>query len=365
MLNSEVLKSYFEQSELSLAYMEEKVSPNFLKFLTGEKQPSYQQLVKIAKQFDIPVGLLLLNKPVAEPTAKLKFRTINSEYLAKQSPELRDTILEMQDKQDFLKEEIDTSLDFVGKFSTKSNYFEVANYIKQKLGLGNFPYLKKGNYFKFLRSKVDQLGVFVFLNGKVKDNSHRTLNVDEFRGFVLVDKEVPIIFINQRDSKNGQVFTLIHELVHLFIGESEILGTQSTERDYDKTEAFVNKVTAEILVPNSVFREMVDQQGQDLDLLAKYFRVSKFVVVRRLKDNHYISAKDYNRLVSELNLELTRYVQKKSSGGNYHNNLNYRIDHNFFKYVEGALNNQKISYTDAFNLVGVGYKGYQALKESR
>lgn len=365
MLNSKVLKSYFEQSELSLAYMEEKVSPNFSKFLTGEKQPSYQQLVKIAKQFDIPVGLLLLNKPVAEPAAKLKFRTINSEYLAKQSPELRDTILEMQDKQDFLKDEIDTSLDFVGKFSTKSNYLEVANCIKQELNLGASPYLKGGNYFNFLRNKVDQLGVFVFLNGKVKDNSHRTLNVDEFRGFVLVDKEAPIIFINQRDSKNGQVFTLIHELTHLFIGESEILGTQSIERDYDKTEAFVNKVTAEILVPNSVFREMVEQQGQDLDVLAKYFRVSKFVIARRLKDNRYISAKDYNRLVSELNLELTKYVQKKSSGGNYHNNLKYRIDRNFFKYVEGALNNQKISYTDAFNIVGVGYKGYQALRESR
>lgn len=366
-MNKQVLNDYFKESGLSLAQMEKKVSPNFAKFLTGEKNPSNNQLIKIAKQLDIPLGLLLLDRTVEKPISKLKFRTINSEYKIKHSTELNDTIAEMQEKQNFLKSQIDTDLDFVGKFSLSDNYLDVVRFIRQKLDF-TFDFnrkIKRDNYFKFLREKISRIGVFVFLNGKVKDNSHRPLNIDEFRGFVLLDKKAPIIFINQRDSKNGQIFTLIHELTHLLIGDEEILGRQDPYSDYDKIEAFVNKVTAEFLVPNDQFKRIY-MTNKDVSSLANVFKVSRYVIVRRMLDDRFISLDRYRKYVTGFNNELKHFNDlnnHKGSGGDYGKNLNFRMDHTFFRYVENALNSQEISYTDAFNIIGVGYKGYHALKE--
>lgn len=295
----------------------------------------------------------------------MKFRTINSEFKAKSSTELNDTISEMQEKQDFLKDQIDSTLNFVSKFSIKDSYKMVVKFISEKLNLQPRFYLEtsKNNYFKFLRSKVNELGVFVFLNGKIKDNTHRPLNIDEFRGFVLLDNKAPIIFINQKDTKNGQVFTLIHELTHIFIGDEEILDQQDAVKNYDKTEAFVNKVTAEILGPEADFKEIISLKNNIQDL-ADYFRVSKYVIVRRMRDLKVISTKEYRKIVLTLNSEFLKYKNlssSKSEGGDYRNNLNFRVDYNFFQYVENALNNQSISYIDAFNIIGVGYKGFKNL----
>lgn len=362
MTNSTLFK-YYEKSGLSLDYMENKVSSNFSKFLSGEKVPSFNQQIKIAKEFDIPVGLLLLDKPIAQHVPDLKFRTINSESITARSPELTDTIKEMQEKQDFLKSEVDYELDYIGKFSTKSNYKVVAQYLRELLDIEK-DYYKKVAYnkqVKFLRSRINDIGVFVFFNGKVKDNTHRSLSLSEFRGFVLLDKKAPIIFVNQKDTKNGQVFTLIHELTHLLIGDEEILGQQSLEKDYDSTEAFVNKVTAEVLVPGDIFLQEYEVV-QDISELAKLFKVSRYVIARRMLDYKKLTKKQYLNIVSNLTEEYLNSKKSKHSSGNYKNNVNFRIDKNFFKYVENALNDRKISYTDAFNIVGVGYKGFQNLK---
>lgn len=349
--------------------MREKVSPNFNQFLSGEKEPTYNQLVKIAKQLDIPVGLLLINKSVSKPIPELKFRTINSDHLANPSNYLLDTINETKEKQIFLRSQIEDQLDFIGKFSIKENYLTVADSIRNRLFLEKTYYksIKRSNQFNFLRNKINELGVFVFLNGKVKDNPRKKLNLREFRGFVLSDRKAPIIFINQQDDLNGRIFTLIHELTHLFInGDDEILGSQSLDREFDKTEAFVNRVTAEILVPNDDFLNEC-QANKNIDVLSGKFKVSRFVIARRLLDNNFISHAEYKKIIAKLMKSYEEHKkrerQQKKDGGNYKNNLKFRIDKMFINYVENALNNQQISFTDAYNIIGVGYKGYKYLTE--
>lgn len=362
-MNNQVLRSYFEESDLTVDQMSKKVSSNFPKFLTGERTPSYNQLLKIAKQLDIPLGLLLLDNTVNVSIPDLKFRTINSEYKSKKSLELLDTINEMEDKQTFLKEQIDTSLSFIGKFSIENDYMEVVDFIRNQLNLNVvFEQVKDRNsYFKLLRDRINRLGIFIFLNGKIKDNSHRSLNIDEFRGFVLLDNKAPIIFINQKDTKNGQIFTLVHELVHLLIGDEEILGNQNIQRDYDRVEAFVNKVTGEILVPALDLKASYNNT-EEIQTLADKFKVSRYVIIRRLLDSKLISKAKYQGYVLKFDNEFKKLPNKKS-GGDYSRNLNFRMDRNFFKYVQSALNSQKITYTDAFDIIGVGYKGYQKLKK--
>lgn len=364
-MNNTILKYYFDKSGLPLDLMNNKVSPNFSEFLSGKKKPTFNQLEKIAKLFDIPVGLLLINKAVNKDIAKLKFRTINSDAISSKSTELMDTISEMQEKQDFLKSQIDYELDYIGKFTIKSNYLDVAHYIRNLLDLKKDYYLhvNQHNQLRFIRGKINHVGVFVFFNGKIGDNTHRSLSIDEFRGFVLSDKKAPIIFINQKDTKNGQVFTLIHEFTHLLINDNEILGQQHYLKNYDPVETFVNKVTAEILVPQDELLAMYEHE-QDINSLATTFKVSRFVIARRLFDIKKINHKEYTKLINEFTSEFenVKKNQTESSGGNYRNNLKFRIDRNFFKFVENALNRREISYTDAFNIIGVGYKGYEALK---
>ena len=264
-------------------------------------------------------------------------------------------------KQDFLREEVESELHFVGKFSIDADYMEVANSIRETINIP-ISYFEgiQGAHFTYLRKKINEAGVFVFLNGKVKDNTHRPLDLNEFRGFVLSDKKAPIIFINQIDSKNGQTFTLIHELVHLFLNENEIFNVIETkEYSYDPIEYFVNKVTAELLVPK---KHLLNESNKEIDELSKKYGVSKFVIARRFYDLRVITKEKYNSLILELNKELENIPEKRtSSGGNYNNNLNFRMDKPFVSYIENAINSSKISYTDAFSLLGVGYKGFKTL----
>ena len=363
-MNTAVLNYYFEKSGLSKEFIEHKVSKRFGQFLTGERTPSFNQLSEMAKHFRIPLGVLLSDEVIPEKKIEIPFRTVNSEFIGEPSRELRDTIEEMNSKQAFLKEERLPELDFIGSFSMDDDAMVVAQAVREILGLRKnyFEKVKKEEVFKFLRGKISRVGVFVFTNGKFQDNTHRLLDPKEFRGFVLSDKEAPIIFINQADTKNAQVFTLVHEFVHLLLGEEEILGQTPLESEYDEVEAFVNKVTAEVLVPADLLKMRYDEHPS-IDALASIFKVSRFVIARRLLDLGFLSNSDYQMHVREWENEWKNQTKPKSKGGDYKNNTRYRIDRNFFQYIENAIQSDRITYTEAFRLLGVGYKGYQILRE--
>ncbi len=244
------------------------------------------------------------------------------------------------------------------------NAMVVAQAVMEILDLSKnyFEKVKKEEVFKFLRGRISRVGVFVFTNGKFQDNTHRLLDPKEFRGFVLSDKEAPIIFINQADTKNAQIFTLVHEFVHLLLGEEEILGQTPLESEYDEVEAFVNKVTAEVLVPADLLKMRYDEHPS-IDALALFFKVSRFVIARRLLDLGFLSKSDYQMHVREWENEWKNQTKPKSKGGDYKYNTRYRIDRNFFQYIENAIQSDRITYTEAFRLLGVGYKGYQILRE--
>lgn len=360
-IETDTLKYYIQKSQLDLAYLQKKIS-NFDKFMSGEKQPTFNQLSEIAKKLNVPTGLLLLKNKVDMDSKRLDFRTLNSDHIEKMSPELRDTINEMEAKQDFLREEIDNTVNFIGTFNIDSNIDEIVYKIRKDLDIEIFWQKKSGSSpLNYLRKKISDLGVYIFFNGKVKDNTHRPLSVNEFRGFVLKDDKAPIIFINQRDFKNGQLFTLVHELVHLYVGTEEIFNIVDTGFfTYDRTEAFVNKVTAELLVPKS---KLINELDKDLEDLSRMFKVSKFVILRRLLDIGKIDKKEYSEAIAQLEEELKRIPIKSSGSGNYNNNLKFRVDGKFVSLVENAVVRNKISYTDAFNIVGVGIKGYKTLTE--
>lgn len=361
-VNNDVLSYYVRNAQIPYGVLQAKVK-HLDQFLSGEKQPTFNQLSDIAKKLNIPTGLLLLNKTIETQNKRLEFRTLDSQAVQSMSEALRDTIAEMQFKQDFLRNEIDEELDFIGQYSIEDDALVLASVIRRKLDIPVFfQAAARGNPLQYMREKINAIGVFVFFNGKVKSNAHRALSINEFRGFVLSDRKAPIIFVNQKDSKAGQLFTLIHELIHLFVGIDEIFNLVDTgEYQFDPLEAFINKVTAELLVPESKFLPIRTELSYKL---ASRFLVSEFVIVRRLLDFKVITQAEYKDRVAALKENLQHHLpEKTSSSGNYKNNIRFMVDGRFLHLIEQAIHQHRLSYTGAFNLLGVGYKGYKALTE--
>ncbi|MDS3288403.1 peptidase [Streptococcus pneumoniae] len=360
-INTKVLLSYIHNSNTPIELIRKKL-PNIDKFLSGDLEPTFNQLSVLSKLINVPTGLLVLKEKIIPISLDVDFRTLNSQRISEMSSELKATILEMQEKQEFLRDAVEDECYFVGMFDFNSKLEEVIEKARTLLG----PEITQ-NRFRYYRKVLGKLGIYIFLNGKYKDNTHRPLNVKEFRGFVLSDKKAPIIFINQLDSKAGQLFTLIHEFIHVLFGDSDLLEPEEVGKQ-NKKEAVINSVTAEILAPKSLIIDMFDGEKtikDNLEIIAKKTEVSKFVILRRLYDFSIISKDTYQSINFELEEEFNQIQKhrKPSSGGNYSNNLRFRIDNNFFKYVNNAVQQNKITYTDAFNIVGVGYKGYKILSK--
>lgn len=358
-INTDVLSYYIAGSKVSLDLLQEKVS-NFDKILSGDKLPTYNQLEKIAGLINVPTGLLVLQSQVNINTQRLSFRTPDSAPVDEMSAELRDTIIEMQEKQSFLQEQIEDGVSLSdSQLRQSTDHMAIADAIRSKLQMPvNHRAHSKDNPVRYFRSKVSGIGVFVFFNGKIRDNTHRPLNPKEFRGFSLKSSKAPIIFVNQKDSPNAQLFTLVHELVHLFI-DDEGISHKAEQRDFDhiQSEALVNRVTAEILVPKVLFEK---ETSLDIEELSNKYKVSRYVVARRLFDLGKISKADYDQIVSSL--KSTNQPRKKSEGGNYNNNLKFRVDDTFFRFVHNAIMQDRVSYTEGFRLIGTGYKGFKTLE---
>ena len=185
-INSDVLLSYIESSGVAFDTLQEKVK-GIDQFVGGEKMPTFNQLEKISSLINIPVGLLALQQKISVDTQRLSFRTPNSAVVGKMSTELRDTIIEMQEKQSFLQEQIDDELGLASnQLQHTKDHMAIAETVRTKLKIPiNHLAHSKDHPVRYFRNEISNIGIFVFFNGKIKDNTHRPLSSDEFRGFSL------------------------------------------------------------------------------------------------------------------------------------------------------------------------------------
>jgi Zn-dependent peptidase ImmA (M78 family) len=159
-------------------------------------------------------------------------------------------------------------------------------------------------FLKVLVARAERVGVLVMRSGLVGHDTTRPLKVSEFRGFVLLDSFAPVVFINDRDAKAAQIFTLAHELAHIWIGEGGVSDRRPDDRTNSKNrvEIFCDQVAAELLVPAEEFARQwrnhlsIDQNIKTLSIL---FRVSSLVVLRRAKDAKLINLDMFYAKVEE------------------------------------------------------------------
>lgn len=345
--------------------------PNWTKWIKNESQPTFKQLETVAKATATPLGYFFLKEPPVQRLSIPHFRTIDNSRTFNPSPNLLDTVHMMERRQEWLRkyyiEKGYEPLPFVGTKSFKDDPKEVAKEIKEVLGLRNGWAAKCKTWQEALRMLfylTDAAGIFLVVNGIVGNNTHRKLDINEFRGFVLVDEYAPIIFINGADFKAAKMFTLAHELAHVWYGVSAAFDLQKLQPADNEIEHVCNMVAAEFLVPENELQEIwLKHRKKDdrFQLLARHFKVSEIVVARRALDLTLINKDEFldfyqHRVTNEKN-------NVDSSGGDFYATQTFRIGRRFAETVIRATREGKLLYSEAYRLTGLKGKTFNEYAE--
>ena len=348
-------------------------------WLSGDKTPTYNQIEKVSKATGIPLGYFFLQTPPEEDVSLLNYRTVDSISLNTPSRNLMDTIHDMEQVQDWMHQYQlsvgEGKLSFVGAMSEDSTIPSVVSMVRHTLGLNEdwFRVCKDAEEaFRKIRQSISEAGVVVMMNGIVGNNTHRPLEINEFRAFAIVDEYAPLIFINSNDSINGRLFSLLHEFAHICLGMNSFFNDRHGDGNaVSKTEKLCNGVAAEILVPHQLFLNEWANSVQNLDaehaidVLAKVFRCGITVIARRALDSGFIDKKLYQKIAK---LAIDRYNEsrqkkKENPGGSYYRTAASRIDQRFFKLLRGSVVEGKTLYSDAFRLTHTNRSTYAELSD--
>ena len=329
---------------------------------TGEAQPTLKQLERFAKTTHAAIGYFFLSEPPDEPFPIPDYRTMGGQPVGRPSPDLLDTLylcLRRQDwYRDFARMEGEEPLAFVGSVSTASEIERVAAEIRSALRLNLEERRTLSTWTAALRRFIqmaDGIGVLVMVSGIVGNNPHRTLDPGEFRGFALVDDLAPLIFINGADTKAAQMFTLAHELAHLWLGQTALSDSRPDALPDNVVESWCNRVAAELLVPLAVLREHY-RKGEDLSdaltRLARDFKVSTLVILRRIHDAGGLTRGQF-RSAYDAELEKLRAIRRAAGGGDFYRTQTARVGERFAHAIVSNTLEGRTLYRDAFRLLCV------------
>ncbi len=347
--------------------------PKISDWLCGKPYPTLKQLEKFASATYTPVGYFFLNEPPEDKLPIPDFRTVKGQP-ERPSPNLLDTIYTMQSRREwmreFLLEEGQKPLSFIKSATLRTNPAKVAMAMRNILSLPNGWANKVYAWqeaLRLLRKAIEDAGVMVVINGVVGNNTHRALDVAEFRGFALVDEYAPLVFINGRDYISAQMFTLIHELSHLWLGYEGVSIFDKLQPVETKVEIFCNQVSAEFLVPSDEFKKTLGENKSESDydlfnILARKFKVSPLVTARRALDMGYISKNRFFEFYNDYvkNIDRLKEIRKKSkkTGGHFWNTQRVRIGELFGSAVVQATLEGRLLYRDAYRLTGLKGKTF-------
>ena len=349
----------------------EKRFPKLPQWLTGEVRPTMLQLEGFAKATLTPVGYFFLPKPPEERLPVPDFRTVKNEAVSRPSAALLETIYTMQRRQDwlreYLEEEAEEPLQFVGSVTLNTDPTIAARSIRETLGIIDGwadEHTTWESALVGLRRSAESAGIVVVINGVVGNNTHQPLNVQEFRGFVLSDKLAPLIFVNGADAKSAQMFTLAHELAHIWLGKGGVFDLPDLLAGPDKLELFCNQVAAEVLIPSHELQSRwpnIAHLSEPFRALAKIFKVSPVVAARRAFDADLISREAFFTFIKEYQTyELSR---PKTSGGDFYRTQETRIGRRFGLAVTRAAKAGRLLYRDAYRLTGLAGKTFDMYAE--
>ena len=354
-----VLRWAYERARLDPAVLAERM-PQLPAWESGEKRPTLKQLEAFGRATHTPIGWLLGEEPPYEPLPIQDFRTIADTPVSAPSGDLLDTVYLCQMRQwwyeEFARIEGEPPLSFVGSAALDKSAERVATDIRETLGFDLGERARLATWTEALRRFIEQaesVGVLVMVSGVVGSNNRRKLDPAEFRGFALADALAPLVFVNGADAKAAQMFTLAHELAHIWLGETALSDSEARQAPDHGVERWCNEVAAELLVPLAVLREEhrpdAARRGE-LDRLARRFKVSTLVILRRIRDAGLLGRDEY---WAAYDAELERLREPaRGGGGNFYLTLGARVSKRFARAIVVSTLEGQSPFTEAFHLLG-------------
>lgn len=347
----------------------ERRFPKLPNWELGELSPTLKQLEHFAHATYTPIGYFFLDDPPLDRLTVPDFRTIGSATVATPSPNLLDTIALCEQRQewyrDFARSSGEEPIGFVGSLTIATSVEEAAQRLRAMLDFGTDMRRQLSTWtasLQRLSENAEEAGVLVMISGVVGSNTRRKLDPQEFRGFALVDEFAPLVFINGSDTKAAQIFTLAHELVHIWLGQSAVSNPMLAGAERNDIERWCNQVAAELLVPLTSLRQEFTPGAdllEELRRLARRFKVSTLVVLKRIHDGGYLSWEDFHSSYVD---ELDRLLDVSgASGGNFYNTQPVRVSKRFARaIIESTLEGHTL-HRDAFRLLG--FKKFSTFEE--
>jgi Zn-dependent peptidase ImmA (M78 family) len=261
---------------------------------TGKKTPTYKQLEKLSERvFKRSLAILFLPNPPAEDSIQKDFRNLSNAEINNLSPEVRLCLRKAKRFQLILKEvnqfeQVEKYKEF--KVSIKDDPASTASRFREfiNLSLQEQKAWKYDNAFNLFKEKIEAIGIYIF---------QLKMPLEQARAFCLSD-DIPVIVLSTEDSKNGKIFSLFHEVCHVFFNINGVFRDNisgNLSREYAKIESFCNQFAAEFLVPEADFNiELAN--GQDIQRLARIYNVSNEVIARKFLYKRLISDNEFWRM---------------------------------------------------------------------
>ncbi len=354
-INPDILSWARERAQLSPSALATKLKiaeDKLYLWESGEKTLTFRQAQTFANKTFIPFGYLFLKERPEDKLPLPDLRTVGGENPNTYSTELIDIIKIMMNRQiwfqEYLLEQGIDNNPLVGRFNVSNSVEEIVQDIREVLSVEKHP--TRGNwedYYRELVKKIEGSGIMVVRESFVHHYT-RPLKVSEFRGFAIADKSAPLIFINHADVETARLFTLIHELSHIWLGASGI--SDGSARNERKEEILCNAVAAEFLVPSDEFqtkwRDDWENWRENLAPCEAHFHVSSWVIARRALTLKKIGHQEYQKYIKEQ--EDTYAKRQKSNGApSYYKTKKAHISNQFAEAVVSEALSQRLLLRDA------------------
>ncbi len=344
----------------------------------GEEAPSRATITRMAKLYRRPLLVFYLAEPPRQGNRGQDFRTLpNAE---RYNPELDALVRGLKARQGLIKSMLEDEeaqpLGFIGSASTDAPAQTLAERMAERLrfSLTRFRATQtSAEAFAYVREVIEESGVYVLLLGNL-GSFHTNIPVEVFRGFALADPIAPIIVINDQDAKTAWSFTALHELAHLWLGQTGVSGTDAENR----IERYCNDAAAELLLPTGDlvrFRpgphRNIQQLAKDIAEFAEAHRVSRTMVAYKLYRTGNIPKATWAQLDRHFRQEWRAFKQREAEkhksnvgGPNYYVVRRHRVGSALLGLVRRSLDEGAITYTKAGRVLDVKPRNVEPLLRS-
>jgi Zn-dependent peptidase ImmA (M78 family)/transcriptional regulator with XRE-family HTH domain len=370
-INHRMLTWARERSGFSLPVFAGRCSVDqdrLLSWESGDAPLTFAQAQKFASKAHVPFGFLFLREPPHEALPIPDLRTLENRGVNRPSAELLDllklTLYRQQWYKDYLNNELVGPCSAVGRLRADAPVGEIVADMRRLLNVPDHPV--RGNwedYYRDLVARIEARGVLVMRESYFGHHT-RPLRVDEFRGFAIADPLAPVVFVNHADAPGARLFTLIHELCHIWTGISGV--SDSEESTHLASEVTCNAVAAEFLVPANEFRGLwvqTEDWRENLAALEAQFHVSSWTLARRALTLGYISTEQYQSFVARQGALWAERVRNGETGPGYHTTKNAQLSKPFSRAVLSQAFNGQILLREAGQLLGINPAKLQRFAE--